>query len=74
MSTTQNNPNQEQRSIGQASMLADGTIILRLRAEGPGTIGDAMFTYKPGDKDYQSTLHHVGGLQPGENKPVPPWK
>jgi hypothetical protein len=49
--------------IGSASMDKDRTIYLQLRAEGPnGELGDAMFTYRP-----------VGGLAPGESKPVPPW-
>lgn len=59
--------------IGTATMKADGTIILMLRAEGPGAIGDAMITYPPSHKDYKDVLQHLGGLKPGESKPVPPW-
>jgi hypothetical protein len=52
----------------------DGTIILRLRAEtDDGASGEALFTYSPTDKDYASILEHIGGLQPGVTKPVPPW-
>ena len=61
-------------SIGSAKMKEDGTLVLMLRAEGPGgTIGDAMIVYKPDDPKYQETLEHIGGLKPGEEKPVPPW-
>ena len=61
-------------SIGQASMLPDGTIELLLRAEGPGGMrGDAKFSYPPTHPQYQMVLTHVGGLEPGKPKPVPPW-
>jgi len=61
-------------SIGVATMSADGTIGLRLRAEtADGAEGEGYFTYSPADTDYESVLGHIGGLQPGESKPVPPW-
>jgi hypothetical protein len=61
-------------SIGAATMLADGTIHLMLRAEGPGgAVGDAMFILRPGMQNYEATILHVGGLSPGESKSVPPW-
>jgi hypothetical protein len=28
---------------------------------------------KPGDANYARILSHVGGMSPGEKKPVPPW-
>ena len=62
-----------QPSIGQATMEPDGTIILRLRAVSPGAIGDAMLRYPPNHPKYKSILEHLGGLQPGESKPVPPF-
>jgi hypothetical protein len=61
-------------SIGRAMMKEDGTIILDLRAEGPGGLkGDARFIYPPTHERYESILKHLGGLEPGETKPVPPW-
>ncbi len=61
-------------SIGTATMRADRAIVLRLRAEsGTGAIGDAQTIYLPGDPQYDEILRHVGGLQVGEEKPVPPW-
>lgn len=63
-----------QASIGSALMLPDGTIELMLRAEGPGGMrGDAKFAYPPSHPQYQMVLKHVGGLEPGTSKPVPPW-
>jgi hypothetical protein len=64
----------QRQSIGQATMEPDGTIVLRLRAEGPGGMrGDGLFRYPPDHPQYRSVLDHLGGMRPGENKPVPPW-
>jgi hypothetical protein len=54
-------------------MHADGTIVLQLRAEGPGVTGDALLTYPPSHKDYQMVLKHLGGMKPGDIKPVAPF-
>jgi hypothetical protein len=61
------------RSIGVATMEADGTIVLQLRATEDGVHGEGYFRYAPGHKDYSMILGHVGGLRPGESKPVPPF-
>jgi hypothetical protein len=62
-------------SIGVATMADDGTLHLLLRAEDPGgAVGDATFKYAPGDDHYQEMVDHLGGIRPGEQKPVPPWK
>jgi len=61
-------------SIGQATMEPDGTIVLRLRGEGPGCIrDDGLLRYPADHRQYRSVLDHLGGMRPGENKPVPPW-
>ena len=61
-------------SIGVATMTPDGTISLRLRAESAGgAIGEGVLTYKRGNPQYDEVLRHIGGLKPGETKPVPPW-
>ena len=63
-------------SIGMATMEPDGTLVLQLRAEedpGDDAIGDALITYAPSHPDYASVLAHIGGLLPGEEKPVPPF-
>lgn len=65
---------QDQPGIGVATMRADRTIVLRLRAESEdGATGEGHFTYAPGDKDYGAVLRHLGGLEPGHSKAVPPW-
>ena len=50
-------------------MSADGTITLTLST--PGQQGAAA--YHPGDPQYTRILSHVGGLRPGQKKPVPPF-
>ncbi len=64
-----------QASIGTATMLADGTIVLDLRAgaDPGGAKGDARLRYPPGHPQYREIMEHVGGLRPGETKSVPPW-
>jgi len=60
--------------IGVARMESDGTIVLQLRAEGPGGIvGDALMRYPVGHPQYREILQHLGGLEKGQSKPVPPW-
>lgn len=62
------------QTIGSARMEEDGTIVLELRAEGPNRLtGDALLRYPPGHPEYNSILHHLGGLKKGEVKEVPPW-
>lgn len=56
----------ETESIGQATMDDKRVIHLMLRAEGDGARGDALFSYAPGDKDYDKILRHLGGLSPGQ--------
>jgi hypothetical protein len=63
----------EPASIGVARMDADGTIILDLRATADGIVGDAQLRYSKDHPEYDAVLTHLGGLRPGETKPVPPW-
>lgn len=61
--------------IGVANMSQDGTITLLLRAQSPkGDLGDALLTYAKSDPRYAGILKHIGGLKPGEEKPVPPFE
>ncbi len=61
-------------SIGAARMLEDGTLVLDLRAEdATGRRGDARRVYPKDHPRYRAVLDHLGGMKPGETKPVPPW-
>jgi len=60
--------------IGYAEMHEDRSIDLHLRSvECDGTIAEGLVTVKPTDPTYGNTLKHLGGLKPGETKPVPAW-
>jgi hypothetical protein len=66
-------PAEAPASIGSATIDEAGVITLTLRAEGPGVVGDALFTYRPGDREYDEVLRHIGPIRPGETRQVPPW-
>ena len=55
-------------TIGTAVMSNDGTITLNLRAP-DGTQG--VLAYRKGDPNYARMLSHIGGIEPGEHKPIP---
>lgn len=59
--------------IGSVTMKEDGTLELMLRAETGDAVGHGFFVYAPDHPEYASTLAHVGPIEPGESKPVPPW-
>jgi hypothetical protein len=61
------------KSIGTASMDEEGTLFLLLRAEGPDAEGHGVLRYFPSSANYMAILDHVGGMVPGEIKPVFPW-
>ena len=62
------------QSIGEATMLLDGTIVLKLSAQGDsGIIGDAQLVYPKNHEYYDKILDHLSGLKIGQSKPVPPW-
>jgi hypothetical protein len=57
-------------TIGSASMTADGTITLQLRATRDGARGDALLIYRPDHPHYDYILQHLDGIQPNESKHV----
>ncbi len=61
-------------SVGTATCKPDGTIEMMLRAKGPkGELGEAMKVYKPSDPKYAGIVAHLGGIKPGQSKPIPPF-
>jgi hypothetical protein len=66
-------PCEQVASIGVATMTEDGTIALRLRSLPPGPIAEGTMSYRPGDPQYEEIKKHIGGIKPGETKPVRPW-
>jgi hypothetical protein len=59
------------KSIGTATMLSDGTIVLELRTsmDTDGS-GKMIQKIKPTDMQYASTLKQIGGLKPGQSKSI----
>jgi hypothetical protein len=60
-------------SIGTAEMSNDGTITLHLRSLWPDPIAEGELTYAPDDPQYEDIKQHLGGITPGQPKPVKPW-
>ena len=60
-------------SIGRAKMSVDGAITLQLRSLWPNPIAESELVFPPDDPQYAEIKHHLGGMVPGETKPVPPW-
>lgn len=63
-----------QASIGMAQLDEEGNIVMTLRAlSDDGHFGEATLVIPPYDDRYDSILAHLGGLEPGDIKPVPPF-
>ncbi len=60
--------------LGIAEMRPDRTIVLTMYIDGTGRDAYQVVEYKPTDKYYELVMKHVGGLKPGEQKPVRPWR
>ena len=63
----------DEKSIGVATMLVDGTILVGVPGPEPDSRARAVLMVEPGDTNYQPIIDHVGGLKPGETKSIPPW-
>src|SRR6516165_9465619 len=59
-------------SVGRAHMSADGAITLRLHTLWPQPFTESERVYAPDDPRYAFIKRHLGGIAPGETKPVPP--
>jgi hypothetical protein len=59
-------------SIGLATLTPDGVITLQIRSLPPGPIAEGLIRYAPGDAKYVAIKQHLGGIAPGETKPVRP--
>jgi hypothetical protein len=59
-------------SVGSAGMSADGTITLRLHTLWPQPFSESRHIYAPSDPHYGFVKRHLGGIAPGQTKPVPP--
>jgi len=60
----------KKRQIGDAWMEADGTIVLRVRMEKDGMLGEGETRYTPGTPGYEYVRVHLPFLKPGQNIPI----
>jgi hypothetical protein len=60
-------------TIGHATMSADGTITLHLVGDIKDNIVHSTRNVSPNDPMYKEVKQHIGGIKPGQTKPVPPW-
>lgn len=68
-------PFPEAPSIGWAWMNHQGTVFLHLSGgRSHGEIGYGDLEIEPFNPHYRELLEHLGGLNPGETKPVAPWR
>jgi hypothetical protein len=63
-------PKPVDRTIGTATMLADGTIVMNLRTSMDTGTGRLTQKLKPTDVQYAVVLKQLGGLRPGQSKPM----
>lgn len=68
-----NNAIPKTRIVGVARMDKDGVIKAPIESTGASHAAGFMLL-KPGDKDYDMMIKHVGGLKPGESKPIPVFR
>ena len=54
-------------------MSDDRTITLHLRSLWPDPIAEGDLRYAPDDPQYEDVKRHLGGIHPGDKKPVKPW-
>jgi hypothetical protein len=57
------------RSIGKATMLADGTIVMEMKTTTDMGGGPMIQRIKPADTQYAMVVKRLGGLKPGQTKP-----
>jgi hypothetical protein len=68
------NEEDKPEGIGSATMMTDGTLVLTLRAEGPGgVVGHGQFVYAPDHPEYETVKNHIGQIDVDQTRPVPPW-
>ena len=64
----------EPQFVGTATMAQDHSIRMQLVSrECDGTIAHGDFVIQPNAPNYPEIVHHIGGLEPGQSKPVRPW-
>ena len=61
-------------SVGSAEMGKDRVLRLMLRTEtADGMVGEMTLVVPPDDPRYAGFVAHLGGIEPGEARPIPPF-
>ncbi len=71
--SAQEPPKKQPCIIGDATMLEDGTIVLKMRRTCDGIHVSGTKKYETTNPQYRDVLDHMGGMKPGETKLVPAW-
>lgn len=67
-------PRPQPAVIGEATMLPDGSLSVKIKPDGPPQRGETgAVVFKPDNPRYKEILAHVGDMKPGERKPIAPW-
>jgi hypothetical protein len=67
-------PRPQPAVIGEATMLPDGSLSVKIKSDGPPQRGEGgAIVFKPDNPRYKEILAHVGDMKPGERKPIAPW-
>ncbi len=58
-------------TVGVATLQHDGALRMQYRSYDHGMLAEALQVVKPDGAGYKELLDHLGGLKPGESKPIP---
>ena len=59
--------------MGVATQELDGTIVMQLRVDQGGSVGDGLVRYKPDDPNYDAVSKHLGPIPHGGSVAVKPF-
>jgi hypothetical protein len=59
---------------GSATMNADDSLVLHFTRTVDGKPADGSQTFAPGDRSYDNVRRHLSGIEPGQTKPLTPWR
>ncbi|MES2027718.1 MAG: hypothetical protein V4477_00915 [Pseudomonadota bacterium] len=58
---------------GSATMNADESLVLHFTRTVDGKPARSQ-TFAPGDRSYDNVRRHLSGIEPGQTKPLTPWR
>ena len=67
-------PDCRMATVGMAMLKPNGELHMQWRSWDRGMLAEFFEIVKPGDPRHAAYLRHVGGLNPGETKPIPAFE